>query len=199
MSDESSAIRLVEKWQAGDQQAAADLFVRYANRLIALAYTRLSEKLSNRVDPEDVVQSAYRSFFVGAREGRYDLQRGSDLWSLLVSITLNKLHHQVRRNTAGKRSVDRETSLGDQEQLNGIPTSALRQEPSPVEAVALADELESLMRGLEPLARKILELRLQGQALEEIAATLNCCERTVRRVLSRIKQQIEQENQASGD
>src|SRR5262249_18756127 len=97
---------LLARWRQGDQQAAHELFQRYAARLVALARSRLSSKLSHRIEPEDVVQSAYRSFFGDARDGRYDLQRGGDLWRLLVAITLNKLHDQMRRHTTKKRRID---------------------------------------------------------------------------------------------
>lgn len=86
MADNSN--HLVARWQQGDQTAAAELFQRYASRLIALARSQLSVKLAQRVDPEDVVQSVYRSFFVDARNGRYDFQHGGDLWRLLVTMTL---------------------------------------------------------------------------------------------------------------
>src|SRR5262245_34891463 len=85
---------LVARWQKGDQAAAAELFQRYAGRLVALARSQLSDKLAQRVDPEDVVQSVYRSFFVDSREGRYQVERGGDLWQLLVTMTLHKLANQ---------------------------------------------------------------------------------------------------------
>ena len=62
--------------------------------------------------------------------------------------------------------------------------------PSPVEAVALADELEQVMTRLEPLHRRMLELRLQGYNLLEIGAATKRTERTVRRVLELIKEQL---------
>src|SRR5262245_23178700 len=107
MNDEQSG-ELVGRWQKGDQQAAADLFRRYADRLIALARSRLPTKVKSRLDAEDVVQSVYRSFFAGAKDGRYELLRGGDLWRLLVTITLNKVARQVQRNARDKRAVDRE-------------------------------------------------------------------------------------------
>ena len=60
-----SSVELTDRWREGDQQAANLLFRRYSERLIALVRCHLSEKLARRLDPEDVVQSAYRSFFVG--------------------------------------------------------------------------------------------------------------------------------------
>src|SRR5262245_6060801 len=153
---------LMARWRAGDQQAAGELFRRYAERLLALARTRLSARLARHVDPEDVVQSAYRSFFAGAQAGRYVLRRSGDLWRLLVAITLHKLQHQVERLTAGKRTIMRECPTGGESSLFGLEGKLLAREPTPLEAAALADTLEQVFRGLEPLQRRMVELRLQG-------------------------------------
>src|SRR5262249_12637505 len=150
---------LVARWRAGDQQAAAELFRRYANRLIALAKSRLSDKLAGRVDPEDVVQSVYRSFFSDTREGRYDLERGGDLWQLLVTITLHKLNDHVKHNTAGKRAHGRQQNFGSEDSLLGMQAHLSSRKPSPLEAAALAEELEQLMSRLESAHRRMLERR----------------------------------------
>jgi RNA polymerase sigma-70 factor (ECF subfamily) len=182
---------LLARWRQGDQQAAADLFRRYQDRLIALARKRLSPHLSQRLDAEDVVQSACRSFFADARAGRYDPQEGSDIWRILVTITLHKLQHQVQRHTAQKRAVKREQGFGSEDSLLGLQAEVLGREPAPVEAVALIDELEQVMRGLAPVQRRILELRLQGHLLEDIVAATRCSQRTVRRHLEKIKEELE--------
>jgi RNA polymerase sigma factor (sigma-70 family) len=189
---DDTSINLIARWRQGDQQAAAALFGRYAQQLIGLAAARLSARLAQRVDPEEVVQSAFRSFFVAARDGSYDLQRGGDLWRLLVSITLHKLHDQVKRNIAGKRSVAREQNgSGDQPDGELLAVPALG--PSPLEAVALSDELEQIMRALPPLHRQMLELRLQGYHLDEIASATRRSTRTVSRILDVIKEELEQQ------
>ena len=188
--DDQSA-NLLDRWRGGDQQAAEALFQRYVQRLIAVARSRLSTKLSRRIDAEDVIQSAYRSFFLGVRDGRYLFERGGDLWRLLVAITLHKLQHQVEVHTAGKRSIKRERPIDGGDVLAGIDTERLTREPSPLEAAAVIDELERIMRDLEPLYRRMVELRLQGHSLEEIAADTKRSERTVRRVFERIKEELE--------
>src|SRR4029077_20290698 len=119
------------------------------------------------VDPEDVVQSVYRSFFLDSRDGRFQLQRGGDLWQLLVTMTLHKLTNQVNRHAAQKRAVSRERNFGSEDSLFGIGAPRLAKQPSPVEALALADQLEQLLRTLEPPQRRIVELRLQGYNLDE--------------------------------
>jgi RNA polymerase sigma-70 factor (ECF subfamily) len=183
---------LVARWRTGDQQAAADLFRRYAERLIALARSRLSTKMARRIDPEDVVQSAYRSFFSDSRADRCDVERGGDLWQLLVTITLHKLHHHVTRASAQKRAVDRERNFGSEDSLLGIQAHLRAQEPSPMEALALSELLEQVMRQLDPRERRMFELRLQGHNLEEIAAATSLSRRTVRRTLAEVKQRLEQ-------
>jgi RNA polymerase sigma factor (sigma-70 family) len=181
---------LVLRWQHGDQQAADELFLRYAERLLALARSRLSAKLSRHVDPEDVVQSAYRSFFVGARDGRFVLRQSGDLWRLLVAITVHKLHHKVEHHTAGKRTIHRESQ--DDDRLLTLQGEVLSREPTPEQAAALADTLQHVFQGLEPRQRHMIELRLQGYQLEEIARSVRRSERTVRRVLEQIKEMLSQ-------
>ena len=190
MADDQSG-NLVARWRAGDQWAATELFHRYADRLVALAKRRLSAKLAQRVDPEDVVQSVYRSFFADVRAGRYDVKRGGDLWRLLVTITLHKLHHQVTRGIAKKRAVERERSFGSEDSLFGMQADILAHEPSPVEAAALSELLEQVMGGLDARERRMLELRLQGYNLDEIAAATCLSRRTVCRILDEVKEQLE--------
>jgi hypothetical protein len=60
---------LLSRIRAGDQAAECQVFEQYLHRLTALAQSRLAARLSARIDPEDVVMSAYRSFFIAAREG----------------------------------------------------------------------------------------------------------------------------------
>jgi RNA polymerase sigma-70 factor (ECF subfamily) len=186
---------LLVRWRQGDQEAAEELFHRYAERLYALARSRLAAWLTRHVDPEDVVQSAYRSFFDGARGGRFALQRSGDLWRLLAAITLHKLKHQVERHTAEKRSVARECRFPLHGTF-GLPAHLLSREPTPSEATALADTVERVLRGLEPLQRRMVELRLQGCSLDEIAADVQRSERTVRRVLDQVKERLQQESTA---
>jgi hypothetical protein len=95
IEDDLSA-QLLARWHAGDRQAADARFGRDTARSIALARRRLSTKRARRLDPEDVVQSAYRSF-CAADADRFVLQRSGNSSRLLVGITLYKLQHQIQR------------------------------------------------------------------------------------------------------
>lgn len=172
---------LLRQWRHGDEAAAEAIFARYAERLTRLAKSRLSARLAARVDPEDIVMSAYRSFFVAARQGRFDVERGGDLWRLLVEVTLHKLCRQAARHQTQRRSIEREQHLADR---TDVPIAIAGDEPTPDEALAAAEELEAVLRQLPVRGRRALELRLQGFEHEEIAERLDCTERTVRRRLS---------------
>lgn len=190
MGTDGESAELLARWREGDQGAAEELFHRYVTQLLALARGHLSAKLAPRFDPEDVVQSAYRSFFAGARDDRYVLERSGDLWRLLAAITLHKLHHQVRRHTAGRRTVDRERRTPPGDTPLGVEFEAVARGPSPSEAAAVVDELERVMEPLKPHHRRMVELRLQGHLIDEIAAATGRSERLVRRVLDQVKREL---------
>jgi RNA polymerase sigma-70 factor (ECF subfamily) len=187
---EDLPVDLRSRLRAGDPRAAEEVFHRFSESLIRLARDRLSTKINGRVDAEDVVQSAYRSFFSTTREGDYSFERWREVWLLLVAITMNKLRDQVKRHQAEKRSVALEQHFGSEDSLLGLQAVNLTREPSPVEALTLVDEVQLLLRPLEPLERQMVELRLQGHELREIAAATKRSVPTVRRVLDRVKEQL---------
>lgn len=169
--------QLLARLQAGDDAAAEEIFRRYVGRLTVFARARLAPRVAKRIDPEDVVLSAYRSFFVRARDGRLSLRRSGDLWRLLVAITLNKVRHQVAHHQAEKRSIRREQDLLE------VITEPMVRHPTPQHVIAAADELEQIMAALPALKRRILELRLLDYEVSEIATDIGRSERTVRRML----------------
>jgi RNA polymerase sigma factor (sigma-70 family) len=188
---DSDTLELYRRVQEKDEAAATELFHRYLERLLAIVRVRLSAKLARRIDPEDVLQSAYRSFFAGATDGRFELNRSGDLWNLLAAITLNKLHRQIEHHRASRRNFVAENgATGRGLFLYPLPAEALAKDPAPEEAISLIEEVQSVMLDLKRDQREILEMRLQGSPISEIAQLKNCSERTVRRVLGKIKDRL---------
>ncbi|MBL8793123.1 MAG: sigma-70 family RNA polymerase sigma factor [Planctomycetia bacterium] len=190
---DSLANDLGARLRARDAAAAEEVFRRYTGRLIALARSRLSAKLAKRIDAEDIVQSAYRSFFSGASAGQLEVRQGADLWGLLATITLRKLRRQVQQHSAQKRSMRKEQNFENPDGVFTLPAEVLTQEPSPVEALALVDQVEQVMRQLNPLQRRMVELRLQGHNLDEIAVQTQRCRRTVCRILEHVRNQAREQ------
>jgi DNA-directed RNA polymerase specialized sigma24 family protein len=168
------------------------LFQRYSARLVALARKRMSAKLARRTDAEDVVQSVCRTFFLRVRDGRLDVQPGSDIWQLLVAITVRKVFAQAEFHTAGKRTVRKEDSVVGCESISLPPVEALANEPGVAETAALREEIERILSQLIPVRRRIVELHLEGYTQSEIATETNRGERLVRIALDEFKELLQQ-------
>lgn len=179
---------LLKQFQEGDHCAADIIFERYLERLTRLARSRISPRFFSRFDEEDVVLSAFRSFFLGARKGQFSIRRSGDLWRLLVKMTLHKLYRKVAHHNAGKRSVEFEESGDDDGNLIKWCCS---HEPTPDEAVAFSENMEMMMASFSEEQRIVFELRLQGEKIEEIAEEVQLSERTVRRFLSSIRESLQ--------
>ena len=137
------------------------LFARYVERLTEMVRWHIAPSLQKRMDPEDPVHSAYRSFFVRARQGSFVIERSGDLWKLLVTITLNKLRRQIVYHRAQKRTVAKEVSL----QSSSQHVLDLADGPSPLLAIAAADELQAFMAKLTEPQRRVLETAPARKAL----------------------------------
>jgi RNA polymerase sigma-70 factor (ECF subfamily) len=191
MPDTPEERALVELWRQGDQDAARQIVERYVDRLMTLARRRLSQRLASRVDPEDIVQSAFRSFFARARQGRFVFAEQDDVCKLLVRITLHKTLRQVAFHKAAKRSAAAETPQGEEHHERLL--ALLDGEPTPETEVAFLDQLEHFFGQLRPQERQILEMRIQGYSNDEIARELGIYDRKIRRVFEHVRAVAEKE------
>jgi RNA polymerase sigma-70 factor (ECF subfamily) len=192
MADDASFADLMARLRAGDEDAAATVFHRFARRLIGLARVRLDAQIRQKVDPEDVAQSVYRSFFLRHAEGQFELTNWDSLWGLLTVIAVRKCgrwhghFHTQARNVAAEVSAQ---PVGDD---SGSGWEALAREPSPAEAALLTETVQQLLAELEGRDREIVALALQGHTGVEISDRLGRPERTVYRVLKRVRKRLDQ-------
>jgi RNA polymerase sigma-70 factor (ECF subfamily) len=186
MSESLLATELFHRWQQGDQSAAQRLFELYSSKLTGLAEKHLSERLARRLDGEDIVQSVFRSFFQRSARGEFSIRNSTDLWQLLVRITLTKVCDKARRHTAAKRDMRAEIGSCDVWMLE-----ALTREPGPLEAATLLDQIETILEGLPEAHGQILALRLEGRARTEIAEEMGISRQTVYRVLNLLQERLE--------
>jgi RNA polymerase sigma-70 factor (ECF subfamily) len=177
---------LVVRLRGGDPQAAEELFARYSQRLTFLAEQQLSRKLAARLDGEDVVQSVFRTFFRRSAAGEFRIDTSDELWRLLVQITVQKARAYGRQHTAAVRDAAAEVPGGGA----GFLIEAVAHEPGPVEATALVDQIEALLRGLPALYHDLLRLRLEGHSVSDTAGRLGVSRRTVHRGLRLLQQRL---------
>jgi RNA polymerase sigma-70 factor (ECF subfamily) len=193
MASEPSFEDIVARLRAGQNDAATQVFNRFASRLLALARKQLDPVLLQKLDPEDVLQSVFRSFFVCNAAGRFgEFQSWDNLWGMLVVLTQRKCGRRMEYFHAACRDIDREVPAERRAAGESASDVGLRDdEPTPSEAAMLTDTVERLMRCLEGRQREVLALSLQGYSPAEISERLGCTERTVYRVLERVKEWLE--------
>ena len=176
--DESSDRSLLWRFRHGQADASTRLYLRYAERLQALAARQTSNELSRRVDPEDIVQTVFRTFFRRAAEGSYDVPDGEEIWNLLLVIALNKIRGAWVHHKAAKRDV-RRTGKGEANEL-AIRNAAGKDEAA---LAILRMVVDDVLEGLPESHRRMIELRIEGHEVAEISRDVGRSKRSVERVL----------------
>src|SRR5262245_11566570 len=152
---------LVSRLHAGDDHAAQEVFDRLVSRLVGLARNQFDSGIRRKVDPEDVVQSAFRSFFRRHGEDQFQLESWDSLWGLLSLITVRKCAKKREYYLAQRRGGGRDVSLvaeGD----SHYGAVAIDREPTPEDAVMLLETVEEALRDFDPADRQVIEPSLLG-------------------------------------
>lgn len=170
---------LLEQLHQGDHDAATAIYRRYAERLLRVAERNTPNDLRPRLDPEDVVQSVFRTFFRRATDGAYLLPEGEELWRLLLVIALNKIRRLGLYHRATKRSVSSTSSL---------PNEAEEPRASEDSARILDMTIDELLAQSPEHARTMIRLRIEGREVAEIAARTQRSKRSVERALQQFRQ-----------
>ncbi len=176
---------LLRRYRRGSQDAATQLYLRYARRLRGLARAQLAPALAGRVDLDDVVQSVFGSFFRRADSGLYDVPVGEELWRLFLVLALNKIRNQAAFHRAARRSVTRTVGLDEstaaEEVGDGGDAASFAQL-----SVSIGDALERL----PAVQREMVELRVEGFEVAEIAAKTGRSKRTTERLLQEAREHL---------
>ena len=167
MAGNDSFERAIGRLEQGSEQAASEIYQRFARRLIGLARSRLTPSL------------------------QVELDNWGSLWSLLVRITLRKCCDRAAAYHADCRDVRREVAQGPADETPPYADQAWTRDPTPEEAAILADLLEQLMQGLGETQKLIVAQRLEGYRVREISTNVGRTERTVHRVLAQVQEALQ--------
>jgi len=175
---------LLRRLRRGDGDAATTLYVRYARRLLALTRAESSSEVRRQVEAEDIVQSVFLSFFRKAAHGMYDVPEGEELWNLLLVITINKIRAKGNYFRAARRDVRR-----------NVPGEFPEFEPAMSDSdEAALGELQlvigELLAALPPKSAEIVEMRIAGHMVAEIARATRRSLRTVERTLQDFRKRL---------
>ncbi|MEM7558844.1 MAG: sigma-70 family RNA polymerase sigma factor [Planctomycetota bacterium] len=183
-SNQEVTIAWLDDLAEGKPTAVEQFWQRYGESLQRVAERQIASWLRRRVDPEDVVQSACRTFFRRASEGNFSFESKDDLWKLLLTITLNKVRMQARFHSRNRRSVSKEQAMPEEANLQPAEWDHA------IEQVELQDMLQVAFADKDDERKRVLEMWLEGRTQNEIAKVIGCSERTVRRIQDRIRKDL---------
>lgn len=175
---------LVRRVRAGRDDAATELYFRYVRRLHGLARRQTSTRIAPRVEPEDIVQSVFRTFFRRVRKGDYELPGGDELWRLLLVITLNKIRRAAIHHTAQCRDIRRTSNL-EQAAIEQILCGTAGQDDTALVLLQLV--IDDVVRELSPAKGEMIRLRIDGHDVDSISKLTHRSRRTVERTLQEFR------------
>jgi len=178
-----SFAKLLEEVRAGSESAAWELVERYEPHIRSVLARGLGPQMRTRLDSIDLAQAAWLSFF-RHRSRLAQIDQPKELVGFITAIVRNKLRHAVRDHHRACRDVRRGVPLG----AATSGDSALEAHVArPSQVVSARERWQTLMDRLPEHYRRMVELRSRGATFVEIARTLGCAERTVRRVMDSIE------------
>ncbi len=174
---------LLRRFRGGEEDAATSLYLRYAKRLQRLAARRAGQSLNSRFDPEDIVQSVFRTFFRRVALGHYQVPDGEELWKLLLVITLNKIRSQGEFHRAAKRDAGKTVPL---ESHDGARNTT----PDETAFRMLQITVHDLIDDLSAWQQSMIMLRIDGHDVQSIAEQSGKSRRTVERTLQQFRHRL---------
>lgn len=175
----------------GHNDAASDVFRRFVRRLLGLARRRLHAIVRPKVDPEDVVQSAFHSFFRYCGDGRFQVSNWTDLWRLLAVITARTCAKTNAHFHRPCRDVRKESTELPWEDPSAAARAVLAPGSTVEDAAVLVETIELLLTNLRTPEREMVLLCLRGYSVQEISQSLGCTRRKVQRVLKCMRHRLE--------
>ncbi|MEM7456331.1 MAG: ECF-type sigma factor [Planctomycetota bacterium] len=168
----------------GDATAESNLHRKFVGRLVALAGKRINARFKAKIEPEEIVQSVFFSFFRRNQKDEFVFEDWNDVWALLVKITVRKCTNRVEGFLAAKRDVSREVLEVD----GNTPVGSLTVEPTAEEIAVFNESLDNLFDLLSELQKEVVVFRLQGYSNLEISEKIGRSERTVYRTLNQVRE-----------
>jgi RNA polymerase sigma-70 factor, ECF subfamily len=191
---------LMVRLRQGDQDAATLVFERFSARLLRLALKHLDPAICPKVDPEDLIQSAFRSFFNRQVSGHFEeLGSWDELWNLLLVITLRKCANKNKYFQRASRDVRRETALGTRLDSSSPEFEPVAEGPTAEEVTVLDETIRELLNCFNDRQQQVLALWLKGWTPFQISERIRCTERTVYRVVHRAQSHLQEMGKEEGE
>jgi RNA polymerase sigma factor (sigma-70 family) len=189
-------VQLLRHAQAGDEEAAQQVFDRCREPLLAVIRKVIARPLRRLYDSDDFLLAAFREIFT--RHFSDDVLRGPQtLWRYLKRIAENKVRDAERRRLACERhNIRHDIPLHFLEE-DQLPADT---ELSPVDQLIfkelVEERLDDLIRQLPVLLQNIVDLLLEGNSGIQVAVQLGIEPKRVYRAIEWLKRKVLEDQRA---
>jgi RNA polymerase sigma factor (sigma-70 family) len=176
----------------GSEAAVWELLDRYSKNILRVVRRHLPAEIRNKVDSVDIVQSVWKSFLLKDRdlEQAISAERFVAYLAGMARLKVLETHRHFTRREAF--DIRREVPLV--RQLGGDPNKEDcfidRRCDAPSAVVRAQDNWERAMEKAGDRGQQVVQLKLQGLTLDEIAEQLQLSKSTVRRILDSMLQSL---------
>jgi RNA polymerase sigma-70 factor (ECF subfamily) len=167
------------------EEAARQLWLRFADRLGVVVRRRLNAQILRRVGVDDVLQSLFGDFFAAPPGPAGPPRSRAELWRLLICFTMRKVANTANDHRAQRRDVGRDRPLAGFATDESGSSLGWANEPedcrtlSPEDEAMAREEFDRLLAVLPEDLKQVFFLRLEGYTNAEIAGKLDRVERTI--------------------
>jgi RNA polymerase sigma factor (sigma-70 family) len=176
---------LLKRIASGSDEAVWELLETYSSNILRVARRRLPQELRGKVDSIDIVQSVWKSFI---RRGvpLEKVNTAEQLIAYLGGMAKFKVFETHRHYSEAQGfDVRREVPLS----TNGHALAADRRD-RPSEIASARENWARAVDKLGEMGRSVVQLKLEGHTLDEIADRVGASKRTVQRLLASVLQSL---------
>lgn len=191
-SDQGKFKSLLRQAGEGSDVAVQELVEKYGGVIRIAVRRHLSDQLRRQFDSDDFMQTVWKSFFSRRRDSdRFDTP--DKLGAFLARVARNKVVEKYRRlQNTQSYNLDREqtaTDLNPEHPHDGIGPSA-----TPSQIASAKEQADRMFADQPAYLRQAIELKVKGLSNEEIGDQLGFNKDSIRRMLRRVKRQIDPES-----
>jgi RNA polymerase sigma factor (sigma-70 family) len=190
--------QLMGRLAEGSEDAGWELLDRYSTNILRAVRRHLPAKLRRTVDSTDIVQSVWKSLL---RKGPSLDSLGSpdQLIAYLAGMARLKVLESQRAHSrrqphapnAESAAVNADTGRGERRTAVDVAQCQDLRRKTPSSIVEFRETWNLALEHLGARGERVIELRLQGRTLDEIAGELQLGKRTVQRILAALLESLE--------
>jgi RNA polymerase sigma factor (sigma-70 family) len=194
----NTALRgLISRIGGGSDEAVWELLDRYSTNILRVVRRHLPPELRTKVDSVDIVQSVWKSML--SKGAAFDhIRSAEDFVGYIAAVARNKVfetHRKFSKNT--KRDIRREQPLScfptgenaDAEEYQ-MPYADPRF-PEPSLIVHARDNWNRAIKTGGAVAERVIQMRLEGMTVAEIADELGQTQYLVRQTMTSILKSLQ--------